>query len=166
MLSACNTGAGGVRPSGLSRLARAFILAQARALLSRTGKLTGSDRQTHYRRHKPARCRQVHGPRRSNEAIHARPYRSWQGRGGASGDLGTVCGCGRRRSRKRVSVGCSIHRDRGRRCGTSTHVSRICSGNSPSVLPSDVIAMSMSFLQSCTGAWQTAPYPEASLKIR
>ena len=30
----------------------------------------------------------------------------------------------------------------------------------------DVIALSMSFLQSCTRAWQTAPYPEAFLKIR
>ena len=65
ILSACNTAAGGAQGAeALSGLARAFIYAQARALLVSHWEVElGRHCEAHHRRHRPARGGQVHGPR-------------------------------------------------------------------------------------------------------
>ena len=77
VLSACNTAAGGAQSAeALSGLARAFIYAQARALLVSHWEVEFRGHcEAHHRRHEPARRQQGNRPCRGHAPVHARANR-------------------------------------------------------------------------------------------
>ena len=102
ILSACNTAAGGAQGAeALSGLARAFIYAQARALLVSHWEVN-SDATVKLITGAMSRlaANKIHGPRRGHAPVHARAHRQGRAARGASGLLGAVRGRWRGRSRE------------------------------------------------------------------